>query len=180
MQQIACCMVFHVRWISHHFSPQATRVGFRDSWWDKSISHGKPYKMHIFHHKQCASRCGPGLTLFFLLYGSNPIPNHLYSYVCWSLTSLCHSNGHIETMPAREINPFTALTRIRSQFSQHTMTNNHQRVDKTTPQTAQPSGLAFLLLGNVLWLSYRPCAQIWRLCVAYFEGFVHPLKYDWM
>ena len=32
------------------------------------------------------------------------------------LTSLCHSNGHIETMPAREINPFTALTRIRSQF----------------------------------------------------------------
>ena len=32
--------------------------------------------------------------------------------VCWSLTSLCHSNGHIETMPAREINPFTALTRI--------------------------------------------------------------------
>ena len=36
--------------------------------------------------------------------------------VCWSLTSLCHSNGHIETMPAREINHFTALTRIRSQF----------------------------------------------------------------
>ena len=32
------------------------------------------------------------------------------------LTSLCHSNGHIETMPAREMNPFTALTRIRSQF----------------------------------------------------------------
>ena len=36
------------------------------------------------------------------------------SIVCWSLTSLCHSNGHIETMPAREINPFTARTRIRS------------------------------------------------------------------
>ena len=35
-------------------------------------------------------------------------------FVCWSLTSLCHSIGHIETMPAREINPFTALTRIRS------------------------------------------------------------------
>ena len=32
--------------------------------------------------------------------------------VCWSLTSLCHSNGNIETMPAREINPFTALTWI--------------------------------------------------------------------
>ena len=36
--------------------------------------------------------------------------------VCRSLTSLYHSNGHIETMPAREINPLTALTRIRSQF----------------------------------------------------------------
>ena len=23
--------------------------------------------------------------------------------VCWSLTSLCHSNGHIETMPARDL-----------------------------------------------------------------------------
>ena len=39
-------------------------------------------------------------------------------FVCWNLTSLCHSNGHIETMPAREINPFTALTRIRSQFNE--------------------------------------------------------------
>ena len=29
--------------------------------------------------------------------------------VCWRLTSLRHNNGHIETMPAREINPFTAL-----------------------------------------------------------------------
>ena len=36
--------------------------------------------------------------------------------VCWSLRSLCHNNGDIETMPAREINPFIALTRIRSQF----------------------------------------------------------------
>ena len=63
--------------------------------------------------------------------------------VCWSLTSLCHSNGHIETMPAREINPFTALTRIRSQFLRtQWSTSNHQRVDTTTPQTAQPSGLA--------------------------------------
>ena len=63
--------------------------------------------------------------------------------VCWSLTSLCHSNGHIETMPAREINPFTALTRIRSQFLRtQWSTSNHQRVNTTTPQTAQPSGLA--------------------------------------
>ena len=36
--------------------------------------------------------------------------------VCWSLTCLCHCNGHIWTMPAREINPFTALTGIWSQF----------------------------------------------------------------
>ena len=69
--------------------------------------------------------------------------------VCWSLTSLCHSNGHIETMPAREINPFTALTRIRSQFLRtQWSTSNHQRVDMTTPQTAQPSGLARLMMGE--------------------------------
>ena len=37
-------------------------------------------------------------------------------FVCWSLTSRCHSNGQIETMPAQEINPFTALPRIWSQF----------------------------------------------------------------
>ena len=48
------------------------------------------------------------------------------AFVCWSLTSLCHSNGHIETMPAREINPFTALTRIRSQFLRtQWSTSNH-------------------------------------------------------
>ena len=42
----------------------------------------------------------------------NRQPVLLHSHpVYWSLTSLCHSNGHIETMPAREINPFTALTR---------------------------------------------------------------------
>ena len=63
--------------------------------------------------------------------------------VCWSLTSLFHSNGHMETMPAREINPFTALTRIRSQFLRtQWSTSNHQRVNTTTPQTVQPSGLA--------------------------------------
>ena len=47
-------------------------------------------------------------------------------FVCWSVTSLCHTNGHIETMPAREINPFTALTRIRSQFLRtQWSTSNH-------------------------------------------------------
>ena len=87
--------------------------------------------------------------------GSQNFNNMVDCLVCWSLTSLCHSNGHIETMPAREINPFTALTGIRSQFLrfllkqylQDTMTSNHQRVHKTTRQTAQPSGL------NITWLS---------------------------
>ena len=72
--------------------------------------------------------------------------------VCWSLTSLCHSNGHIETMPAREFNPFTALTRIRSQFLRtQCSTSNHQRVDMTTPHTAQPSGLAGQMSWGKLW-----------------------------
>ena len=40
--------------------------------------------------------------------------------VCWSLTSLSHSNGHIETMPAREINPFIAqLIPLLPSFSGH-------------------------------------------------------------
>ena len=74
------------------------------------------------------------------------------------LTSLCHSNGHIETMPAREINPFTALTRIQSQFLRtQWSTSNHQRVDMTTPQTAQPSGLVcvlFLISSPIFCLIY--------------------------
>ena len=74
---------------------------------------------------------------------SNPGLPNFQGLVCWSLSSLCHSNGHIETMPAREINPFTAVTRIRSQFLRtQWSTSNHQRVDMTTPHTAQPSGLA--------------------------------------
>ena len=77
----------------------------------------------------------PTVSIYYLV---KPQPR-----VCWSLTSLCHSNGHIKTMPAREINPFTVLTRIRSQFLRtQWSTSNHQRVDTTTPQTAQPSGLA--------------------------------------
>ena len=50
------------------------------------------------------------------IYRAAKIPSPQHEGVCWSLTSLCYSNGHIETMPAREINPFTGLTRIRSQF----------------------------------------------------------------
>ena len=38
----------------------------------------------------------------------------------------------MKTMPAREMNPFTALTGIRSQFLRDTMMSNHQRVDNTT------------------------------------------------
>ena len=51
-----------------------------------------------------------------ILFQFRNTPHSLTGLACWSLTSLCHSNGHIETMPTREINPFTALTRIRSQF----------------------------------------------------------------
>ena len=97
----------------------------------------------------CRSVCPSAMTLkWHNIVNSQSTAIQLYRIgwlVCWSLTSLCHSNGHIETMPAREINPFTALTRIRSQFLRtQWSTRNHQRVDKTTRQTAQPSGLAQL------------------------------------
>ena len=80
----------------------------------------------------------------------------LGGWVCWSLTSLCHSNGHIETMPAREINPFNALTRIRSEFFRtQWSTSNHQRVDMTTPQTAQPSGVSCFGRRRIRLFSWR-------------------------
>ena len=99
--------------------------GFYDSWW----------RWELYVMCDVASRACTGYQM----------PDWLswVGLVCWSLTSLCHSNGHIETMPAREINPFTALTRIRPQFLRtQWSTSNHQRVDTTTPQTAEPSGLA--------------------------------------
>ena len=34
------------------------------------------------------------------------LPMFVCLFVCWSLTSLCHSNGHIETMPARECSTY--------------------------------------------------------------------------
>ena len=52
-----------------------------------------------------------------------------------------HDTQCPETMPVREIKPLTTLTRIRSQFHRtQWSTSNHQRVNTTTPQTAQPSG----------------------------------------
>ena len=47
--------------------------------------------------------------------------SHNLRLVCWSLTSLCHSNGHIETMPAREINPFTCPDQDSIPVAQDTM-----------------------------------------------------------
>ena len=52
-------------------------------------------------------------------FGVNYWASQIWGY--WALgllESLCHSNGHIENMPAREIKPLTALTGIWSQFLQ--------------------------------------------------------------
>ena len=37
----------------------------------------------------------------------------------WSLTSLCHSNGHIETMPVRELIPLLPWPGFNTSFSGH-------------------------------------------------------------
>ena len=108
--------------------------------------------------------CTPHGNMFLqvLCYFKKKLPKHirhLNGLACWSLTSLCHNNGHIETMPAREINPFAALTRIRSQFLRtQWSTSYHQRVDMTTPQDAQPSGLATHLrdIGHMNWPNMYP------------------------
>ena len=55
--------------------------------------------------------------------------------VCWSLTSLCHSNGHIETMPAREINPFYCPDQDSIPVSQDTM------IDEQSPASGHDYAL---------------------------------------
>ena len=84
------------------------------------------------------------------------LPRHPLTYinlhVCWNLTSLCHSNGHIETMPAREINPFTALTRIRSQFLMtQWSTSNHSEWTRLRLRPLSHRG----------WL-YQSTYKIWK------------------
>ena len=72
-------------------------------------------------------------------------------FVCLSSTSLCHSNGHIETMPAREINPFTALTRIRSQFL---------RTQWSTSNHSEWTRLRFRPLSHRGWHTGTDCENI--------------------
>ena len=74
-------------------------------------------------------------------------------FVCWSLTSLCHSNGHIETMPAREINPFTALTRIRSQFLRtQWSTSNHSEWTRLRIRPLSHRGWHVYIMQSGNWL----------------------------
>ena len=59
------------------------------------------------------------------------------------LTYLCHSNGHIETMLAREMNPFTALIPV----SQDTMIDEQSSAsehDYASDRSAIGAGLASL------------------------------------
>ena len=74
-------------------------------------------------------------------------------FVCWSLTSLCHSNGHIETIPAREINPFTALTRIRSQLL---------RTQWSTSNHSEWTQLRVRPLSHWGWLRYESVPSLFK------------------
>ena len=82
--------------------------------------------------------------------------------VCWSLTSLCHSNGHIETMQAREINPFTALTRIPTdlcvnKYSYAAMASGHKSVILFSHKYVRTSVLThfFNSSNSITCLSYQ-------------------------
>ena len=93
--------------------------------------------------------------------------SRLFVVVCWSLTSLCHSNGHIETMPAREINPFTALTRIRSQFL---------RTQWSTSNHSEWTRLRLRPLSHRGWLRWSRC----KYSPKYYFGFsIHILNEHW-
>ena len=83
-------------------------------------------------------------------------------FVCWGLTSLCHSNGHIETMPAREITPVTALTRIRSQFLRtQWSTSNHSEWTRLRIRPLSHRG--WLLLDSGLPGREASCYGLMRL-----------------
>ena len=43
------------------------------------------------------------------LMGGGDLSSVWFGLVCWSLTSLCHSNGHIGTMPAEKLIPLPCL-----------------------------------------------------------------------
>ena len=89
-------------------------------------------------------------------------------FVCWSLTSLCHSNGHIETMPAREINPFTALTRIRSQFLRtQWSTSNHSEWTRLRLRPLSHRGLLYMLMKCLM--SHVLLGRRWRCCLNYID-----------
>ena len=63
MRENAFCMVFHVRWISHHSSPNptlvATRLG-RDS-----ETRGEKNPSHMENHTKCISSLAPNRLEYF-------------------------------------------------------------------------------------------------------------------
>ena len=88
--------------------------------------------------------------------------NTLSVFVCWSLTSLCHSNGHIETIPAREINPFTALTRIRSQLLRtQWSTSNHSEWTQLRVRPLSHRGWPPCQCGKLLWGHFHWLVMTW-------------------
>ena len=107
------------RWPSRGSQPIRSSIAEKHYWYSRLLPGLSPL-------------CGPidysRMDHFFVFGASYAGGKHRLEHVCFLgvLTSLCHSNGHIETMPAREINPFTALTRIRSLFLRtQWSTSNH-------------------------------------------------------
>ena len=101
-------------------------------------------------------------------FGKVLIYNGLIHDTCISMASLCHSNGHIETMPAREINPFTALTRIRSQFLRtQWSTSNHSEWTRLRLNVYIWLLLRQVVIGTAIWaeftnMSFGPLKKTFR------------------
>ena len=82
-------------------------------------------------------------------------------------------------MPAPEINPFTALTRIRSQFLRtQWSTSNHQQVDMTTLQKGGGWRVTHSTQQLIIWfyLKYNHInVQRWLLSYMY----IWPIPFGW-
>ena len=86
-------------------------------------------------------------------------------FVCWSLTSLCHSNGHIETMPAREINPFTARDQDSIPVSQDNNDTTSKHSEWTRQRIRPLSHRGWL---DKIFITWRK--HLWR--IVYFVCFI--------
>ena len=85
------------------------------------------------------------------------------------LTSVCHSNGHIETIPTREINPFYCPDQDSIPVSQDTMIDEQSSAsghDYASNRSAIGAGSVDCMESIVQELAI--CLSLWHACLGSF------------